>query len=333
VGGTVALEGHSPATVELLSDGTRRRLRATLSDGQVLTADADTQWVWMTPISTLLAAYREAHPGVTREQAVQKIQTYLAVPDSLDRPFSSVPNTRFSPQAFLEAAGGRPLPEFAASLVPEIDSGLVHPFVQPQIRARGLFATIGLGFFKNVWEGGLMLSLTSKGIGALAGLCGLHSSTYKMLQEIQQQLAQIAQQATDIQTQLDSVQNQAALNTLKNNIATAVTNVTNYSNVQVLASASLVPDRGLSHGVDLHPLQHRQRLSVHHQPRGLVQRAQPERRAHRRHHDLRQLPGHRPGQQPGQPVHRLGRGLCQAVRQRRQQLCKLRQRNELAVLL
>jgi hypothetical protein len=184
----VGLEGQ---TKRELGQGGRRTLDLADADRLAVGGNGEPggSWIWVSPITTLAAAYRDAHPGDAQQLA--KVNAFLAIGarESINRPFSSVPDSRFSPRAFLQAAGSQNVPAYAASLVPQIDAGLVHAYVEPGhggVRAKSLF-NLPLfvnnptfkGFAQNIWGGGMLWSLASKdlGLGKLAGLLGLHSST------------------------------------------------------------------------------------------------------------------------------------------------------------
>ena len=143
ISGTVDLNGATSAEVRLLTGPSGWRIEARLNNGVVLLADADLaaadrlairgvtggidpgarpDWVWVTPLSTLIAAYRDVHPGSGQEgQLLRKVKSYLAIGprESINRPFSSVPSSRFSPRVFIQSAGSQGVPACAASLVSE----------------------------------------------------------------------------------------------------------------------------------------------------------------------------------------------------------------------
>ncbi len=279
ISGTVDLNGATSAEVRLLTGPSGWRIEARLNNGVVLLADADLaaadrlairgvtggidpgarpDWVWVTPLSTLIAAYRDVHPGSGQEgQLLRKVKSYLAIGprESINRPFSSVPSSRFSPRVFIQSAGSQGVPAFAASLVSEIEAGRTHVFVEPvnqPVLAKSLF-NLPLfvnnptfkGFAQNIWGGGMTWSLASKslgfGLGKLLGALGIHSSTYKQLQEIQNQLTAMTEQLSQMQTQLANIQNQAALDTLNADLSPALNSISAYSNQQLSAMTAALP--------------------------------------------------------------------------------------------
>jgi len=279
--GTVDLNGAGSAQVRLLSSNSGYLIEARLDNGLVLLANADLaaadrlamnglaggiegatgpSWVWVTPVSTLVAVYRQAHPGAGQEGALlQKVKNYLAIGsrESINRPFSSVPNSQFSPRVFLQAAGTQGVPAFAATLVGEIEAGRVRQFVEPTnqpILAKSLFDLPLFqenpnfkGFAKNIWGGGMTWSLASKGLGIglgkLLGVMGIHSSTYKQLQEIQNQLTAMTAQLTQMQNQLPIIKNQDALDSLKNDVSAAFSSISGFTTEQLsMISAASPPN-------------------------------------------------------------------------------------------
>lgn len=279
VAGTVDLMGTGPAQVRLLSQEGRQRVEATLTNGEVLLADvslpADDNlaltgrpqdgrptWVWVTDVSTLVAAYRDAHPEAG-ERAVTKVRDFLGLGAraSLNRPFSSHYYSRFSPRVYREAALGRSPLAFAQSLVGEIDAGQNRRFaeVSPLVRLnlpRG-FKTLSGGdspapilakddpidyrVWNNIWGGGLCLSLLQKGTGYLLGKTNLVQSTASELRQINNELNQINTQLTQMSSQLNNIQQAAATSTLASSLSPALTNISNYSNNQTQAAQALAP--------------------------------------------------------------------------------------------
>jgi hypothetical protein len=279
VSGTVDLNGAKSAQVRLLEVNSGYLIEARLDNGVVLLANTDLDaadrlamnglaggidaaaprnWVWVTPISTLFAVYRQVHPSVGQEgQSLQKVKSYLGIgaTESINRPFSSVPTSHFSPRVFLQSAGSQGVPAFAASLISEIEAGLVRVFVEPanqSVLGKSLFDLplfvanpTFKGFVQNIWGGGMTWSLASKGLGfglgKLLGVIGLHSSTYKQLQAIQNQLTAMTEQLTQMQTQLANIKNQDALETLNNDLSPALTSISGYTNQQLSAMSAAQP--------------------------------------------------------------------------------------------
>ncbi len=126
VSGQVDLQNARSAVVRLRSINNVLRIEAVLDNGQVMLADATLEeadrlalsgagdrppsgqpgFIWVTPVSTLLAAYRDAHPGLTAGlNDLQAIKRFLKISpsESLNRPFSSHYLSQFSPRVFAQA--------------------------------------------------------------------------------------------------------------------------------------------------------------------------------------------------------------------------------------
>jgi hypothetical protein len=160
---------------------------------------------------------------------LHKVKRYLAIAanESVNRPFSSHPLSQFSPQAFAQAAQGQDLPTFARSLVPEIEAGLVRPFVTEVVVSKlfGAPRTLGDPLLDNLYGGGLTLTLASKAVGWVGSLFGLGTGTKEQLQDIQNQLNQVQSQLTALSAQIAQTQ-------LNLDIRAAVNAIGSYTAVQ-----------------------------------------------------------------------------------------------------
>ncbi len=241
VSGTVWLDGPNAARVRLFPHNGEFRVEATLPDGNIMLADVslapvDTLvlqglpgvgpfepegWVWVTPISTLLALYRDARPDLADSERQIRLKRFLGISESqsVNRPFSSRGQTQFSPRAFLDAAGAQGLLEFARNLIAELEQeqarsflnletppGVVPPAVAGPSRLIGLMDSVGAG---------LVTDLIWKGLGWAVGKMGLGSSTNKQLDQIQQQLSQINSEVEALQQSLPGL----GTGTLAGNVA------------------------------------------------------------------------------------------------------------------
>lgn len=231
VSGRVALEGAGGAEITVRDN----LVEARLTNGVILQADlgfaaADRtalggrtegpNFLWVTPVSTLAAA----------EKDLKKVKHYLGIHanESVNRPFNSHPLSQFSPLAFQRAAQGRPLPEFARSLVPEIEQGLVRPFkTGSEIRGKlfGAPETLGQPLLDNLYGGGLTLTLATRTFGWVGSLFGLGTGTQQQLQAIQNQL-------TQIQNQITVLGQTIAQSFLRLDISSSVSAIANYTATQ-----------------------------------------------------------------------------------------------------
>lgn len=240
VAGTVALEGPKAATVEIYQEGAHYRVRALLDDGTVLLADSTLpeadrrsalgladgphpegqyQWVWVTPVSTLLAVYRDAHPTETvGSELAADVKRYLGLGEKawINRPFASVSPSRFSPAAFLREAqaAGQDLVGFSRTLIAEIEAGGVHAFQEPSsarsLSSRGVDLVESQGVEAKVAESFGTKLLKSIGSGALKGggkgLLKWGASSLGIGQGTKALLRQMSQQLTNIQNQLAQIE-------------------------------------------------------------------------------------------------------------------------------
>ncbi len=228
VSGTVWLDGPGIAQVRLFPHNGEFRVEATLSDGNVMLADVslapvDTLvlrglpgvgpfepegWVWVTPISTLLALYRDERPDLADSERLIRLKRFLRISESqsVNRPFSSRGQTQFSPRAFMDEAGELGLLEFARSLIAEIEQEQARSFlnleddIPPAVagpsRLIGLMDGIGSNLISDIiW----------KGLGWAVGKMGLASSTNRQLQQIQQQLSQVNIEVQELQQSLPGI--------------------------------------------------------------------------------------------------------------------------------
>lgn len=259
--GTVAAEGPVAADVELVEVGSSYRIRATLADGTVLLADVSLAqadalaasgagergeqvpypWIWVTPVSTLVSVYREAHPdGAAGVEAVSKVKAFLGISpqDSVNRPFVASARSEFSPRAFLQAASaaGGPV-AFSQSLVGAIDAGQTRPFLETGARVQGKISLLGIagGLLGNV-VGGLATDFIWKALGYGAGKLGIQSATQQQLDEISSQLTSVQNQITDLQGELGTLQLASSLS------SSTLINLDTYTQKENSALAAAIAD-------------------------------------------------------------------------------------------
>lgn len=263
--GTVAFEGPVAAYVQLFANGNAYRVVGTLANGTVLVADATLpeadrraamgladapsgvatrfQWLWVTPVSTLLAAYRDAHPThLTGADHVVAVKRFLGIGEHawINRPFVSHPASRFSPAAFLREAAGRDLYTFSRDLVAQIDAGDVHPFrearnprgrssaepIHAQAAAGAAEAFFGKTLLKKA--GAAALKAGGKGLlkWGLASL-GIGGGTQRLLKQMEQQLTDIQDNLDLIETGLEQLANSQLQSNVKTNDIVPIQNFLN----------------------------------------------------------------------------------------------------------
>ena len=222
VSGTVWLEKPGPATVRLFMHNGEPRIEATLPDNRVLLADLSQpevdslvllgqdgegpfetgDWVWITPLSTMLAVYRDLHPELSHTDRLANLKGFLGIAEteSINRPFSSVANSQFWPAAFLEAAGDRSLVDFSRDLIGQLESTRAQsifddpPEEVPAVPGPGRL----VGFVDNVGAG-LVTDVLWKALGFAVGKTFLGNST-------RQQLSTIENELDEVNTQLDNIE-------------------------------------------------------------------------------------------------------------------------------
>ncbi len=117
-------------------------LSATVSDYQ------DGQYVALSPITTLVDAYMQAHPDVAQPQASDKVLTCLGLPTTtkINGFMFDTAHEQFDSHHFYaaaDAAGG--IPALSASVVADIDAGVSRSFAKPNphlLRAQLLGASM-----------------------------------------------------------------------------------------------------------------------------------------------------------------------------------------------
>ena len=222
VTGTVWLEGPTPAFVRVFPHNGVRRIEATLADGNVMLADVslpsvdalaltngqsagpfdEDDWIWVTPVSTLLAVYRDLRPELSDTERLSRLKVFLGIgaDQSVNRPFSSVANSEFSPGAFLEAAEGKIMKDFSAQLIAELESLPARGFLEfPEEGESAPTSSRGVALLDSI-GGNLISDVIWKALGFAVGKTFLGNSTQKQLNEIQNQLA-------DLSGQLDAIEN------------------------------------------------------------------------------------------------------------------------------
>lgn len=263
ISGTVWLDGPSPATVRLFLHNGEPRVEATLKSGHVMLADLSQpevdslvlggkegegpfesgNWVWVTPVSTLLAVYRDLHPELSHTERLSRLKQHLEIGarESINRPFSSVPGSQFWPQRFLEAAGNQSLVDFSRQVIASLEGTRGQSIFDDPVEDDP--GTPGpsrlMGFADNVGAG-LVTDILWKALGFAVAKTFLGTSTRQQLDDINNQLQEISTQLSDISENLKGL----GTGTLASSVSTnALAPLETYrtQEVAMLASTSYVP--------------------------------------------------------------------------------------------
>ena len=148
------------------------------------------------PVTTLAAAYRDAHPGLSVDDATARVQRFLALPSAITLDTDLRGATQwFSSQAFLSQAtpaGG--VQPFVRQLVSEMDRdpSATHPFVGT---AHNDVVTMNI-------VGGVVSKLASTAFGSVLQSVGIGDSVQA---DVLSSLSQIQAQLTQLQASVDQI--------------------------------------------------------------------------------------------------------------------------------
>ena len=152
-------------------------------------------------VTTLISAYRRAHPELSLAEAEARVKAYLGIPSEVDIRWQldGQPSASFSHSAFREqaaAAGG--VDSFIQQLVEEIDRGETRSIALDE-EAGGFGTNVLAGIVGNITTG-IVGDAVDFGFGQLASVLGWNFGTSAKLRQIANQLNQISTQIDELQT-------------------------------------------------------------------------------------------------------------------------------------
>ena len=185
-----------------------------LSTGNFLSAAVfdyeDGQYVALSPLTTLVDAYMQAHPGVAQPLALVKVLTCLGLPDTVqingfmfDTAHELFDSRHF--YAAVDAAGG--MAALADLVIAKIDNGVGHSFGQPaplleKTAAQGTSMVDDLTSSLTSWAGGKVKGwlLEATGVNSLLKELGLFDDdkATKQLAAITEAINALAKQVKEL---------------------------------------------------------------------------------------------------------------------------------------
>lgn len=180
--------------------------------------DPENTSVYVNIVTTMVSVYLDQHPGVTLDEAVKKVKTFLEIPGWLD--IGSGLHSRqeyFSPGVFGSEAGGsgKNIRQYIEQLIAEMDSneGITHPF--PGEEAPGMLENPAALFAAGLAEGAGEYAgshITGWGLNKMDewynGPHGPNDELKNQIAEMQVALQQISQQLNDLNIKMTAMLNE-----------------------------------------------------------------------------------------------------------------------------
>lgn len=176
--------------------------------------NADTDTVYINPVTTMVSSYMARHTGETLDTAATAVRNFLEIPAGFDIGKGiKAPQTYFNYYVFQgEASSNGGVNSYIDQLVAKIDGNTTHPFSGTGMLG-GIMGDVAGGLAKGAlsYVGGQLFGWGLSELGL-----GFPDKTAEALAEIKQQLEQMQQQMNQMQQQLNLMSQQ--LDALANQI-------------------------------------------------------------------------------------------------------------------
>jgi len=174
----------------------------------------ETGIVYINPVTTMVSAYLDKHPGMTLDDATSIIKVFLEIPDWVDIGSGlAAPNDYFADWKFMgEALANGGVNAYINQLITELDQGggaTTHPFLSegPLLQGAGKKIAMALAEGAATYAGGELMGwgLAQAGIGF-----GDSDPTGRLEAAMQNWMKDISNQLGQIQGQLDEINKKLA---------------------------------------------------------------------------------------------------------------------------